>query len=97
VSDSRRACWAAERIVDRRSCWLQDPRSSPSPTLVAEIAPAGTITTNTMMARRPPRQRAACGLSARTGQGLQPSPPWSEHAPLKPPEWLHSPSVHCTM
>lgn len=25
------------------------------------------------------------------------SPPWSEQAPGRPPEWLHSPSAHCTM
>jgi hypothetical protein len=25
------------------------------------------------------------------------SPPWSEHAPGRPPEWLHSPSAHWTM
>jgi hypothetical protein len=35
------------------------------------------------------------GVPAVTGGQL--SPPWSEQAPERPPEWLHSPSAHCTM
>ena len=57
-------------------------------------------------ARVPGRRRSAlldCDgqdhelVGAVQARGPQASPPWSEHAPLKPPEWLHSPSVHWTM
>src|SRR5205807_6619666 len=40
------------------------------------------------------RDYAAGGASSRRAVYI--SPPWCEHAPDSPPEWLHSPSAHWT-